>query len=43
MDELGKVGADTLLAVLVCFLLGVFEDELRYVAIEVFVCDRTGH
>ena len=43
VDELRKVGADTLLAVLVCFLLGFFEDELRYVAVEVVVCDRTRH
>ena len=42
-DELGEVGADTLLAVLLCFLLGLLEDEVRYVAVEVFVCDGAGN
>jgi hypothetical protein len=39
MDGLGKVGADTLLAILFCFLLGLLKDELRYMAVEVFICD----
>lgn len=37
--RLGKVGTDTLLAILLCFLLGLLEDELRYMAVEVFICD----
>jgi hypothetical protein len=44
---LGKVGADALLVVLLCLLLSLLEDELRYVAVEVFVCyagrDRSTH
>ena len=42
MDRLGKVGPDTLLAVLLSLLLGLLEDEFRYVAVEVFVCDGAG-
>lgn len=34
---LGEVGADALLVVLVCLLLGLLEDELCDVAVEVFV------
>ena len=41
MDGLGKVGADTLLAILFCFLLGLLEDEIRYMAVKVLICDRT--
>jgi hypothetical protein len=37
VDGLGKVGTDALLAVLFCFLLGLLKDELRYVAVEVFI------
>lgn len=37
MDGLGKVGVNALLVVLLCLLLGLLEDELRYVAVEVFV------
>ena len=36
-NGLGKVGTDALLAVLFCFLLCLLKDELRYVAVEVFV------
>jgi hypothetical protein len=39
MDGLGKVGTDALLAILFCFLLGLLEDELRYMVVEVFICD----
>jgi len=37
MDGLWTVSTDTLL--LFRFLLGLLEDELRYMAVEVFICD----
>lgn len=39
MDGLGKIGTDTLFTILFCFLLGLLEDELRYMTVEVFICD----
>src|SRR6266702_2194404 len=43
MNGLGKVGADALLVILFCLLLSLLEDELRYMAVEVFVCYGCGH
>jgi hypothetical protein len=42
MYALRKVGTDTLLTILLSLIFGFLEDELRYVAIEVIVCDGTG-
>jgi hypothetical protein len=36
---LGKVGTDALVPILFSFLLGLFEDEFRYVAVEVIICN----
>jgi hypothetical protein len=40
---LSKVSSDALLPVLFSFLLGLFEDEFRYVAVEVIICNCARH